>query len=163
MRFRNATINDLDKITALEAECFPPEEAADKYSFTERLKVFPNHFWLLEENGEIISLVNGCCSEETMISDEMYDDASTHDEDGHWQMIFGVMTAPAARHNGYASILLNKVIEKCKEQGRRGIVLTCKPEVMEFYKRLGFVNEGTSLSKHGGVKWNDMRLTFYEV
>lgn len=163
MRFRNASMNDLHQLVELEALCFPPAEAADIYAFKDRLQTFPNHFWVLEENGKIISMINGCCSEKPVISDEMFADASLHQEEGGWQMIFGLMTHPDYRHNGYASILLNKVIEKCKAQDRKGVVLTCKTELIGFYKRLGFVHEGFSLSKHGGAKWNDMRVTFFDL
>ena len=49
MKIRLASMQDLEKITELEAMCFPPEEAASRDSFQKRLDIFPNHFWLLEE------------------------------------------------------------------------------------------------------------------
>lgn len=46
MNIRTATLLDLDSISAVEAECFPAEEAATKDSFESRLRVYPEHFWI---------------------------------------------------------------------------------------------------------------------
>lgn len=55
MEIRTATINDLDAITNVEAECFPLEEAATYEEFQSRLEHYPDHFWLIiksnAENG----------------------------------------------------------------------------------------------------------------
>ena len=40
MRIRMATIDDLDAITSVEAECFPPAEAATKEEFARRIKAY---------------------------------------------------------------------------------------------------------------------------
>ena len=44
MLIRTATIEDLDAITAVEAECFPPTEAATRSDFKQRLAHYSNHF-----------------------------------------------------------------------------------------------------------------------
>lgn len=164
MKIRLATMQDLDKITELEAMCFPPEEAADRESFQKRLEIFPNHFWLLEEeNGrekQLISVINGMVTDIPVLVDEMFADADMHKEDGEWQMIFGVETRPEYRRKGYAGLLMNQVIEDCREAGRKGIMLTCKEELIPFYEQFGYINEGISMSKHGGAVWYDMRLSF---
>ena len=49
MRIRTAVMADLAAVTAVEAACFPEAEAAKEQDFFERLKVYPNHFWLLED------------------------------------------------------------------------------------------------------------------
>jgi len=92
--------------------------------------------------------------------DEMYADASFHNEQGAWQMIFGVNTLPEYRRRGLAERVLRRVIGDAKAQGRRGCVLTCKEALVHYYARLGFVSEGVSASVHGGAVWYDMRLTF---
>ena len=38
MKIRTATINDLEAVAAVEAECFPKAEAATKKEFAERIK-----------------------------------------------------------------------------------------------------------------------------
>ena len=77
-----------------------------------------------------------------------------------WQMIFGVNTIPEYRRQGCAEKIINKVISDAKEQGRKGIVLTCKQKLVHYYKKFGFKNEGISESIHGGAVWYNMRLIF---
>ena len=161
MRIRTAVMADLAAVTAVEAACFPETEAAKEQDFFERLKVYPNHFWLLEdEEGNLISFVNGLVTDEPSLQDEMYSDASFHNEQGAWQMIFGVNTLPEYRRKGLAGQVLQRVIADAREQGRKGCVLTCKEALLHYYAAFGFVNEGVSESVHGGVVWYEMRLTF---
>ena len=40
------------------------------------------------------------------VTDEMYKNAAMHDENGVWQMIFGVNTLPDYRKHGYAGKLI---------------------------------------------------------
>ena len=161
MRIRTAVMADLAAVTAVEAACFPEAEAAKEQDFFERLKVYPNHFWLLEdEGGKLISFVNGLVTDESSLRDEMYSNASFHNEQGAWQMIFGVNTLPEYRRKGLAGQVLQRVIADAREQGRKGCVLTCKEALLHYYAAFGFVNEGVSESVHGGVVWYEMRLTF---
>ena len=76
------------------------------------------------------------------------------------QMIFGVNTLPAYRNHGYAGELLKRAIADAKDQGRKGLVLTCKDRLVHYYAKFGFENEGVSESVHGNVVWNQMRLKF---
>lgn len=161
MQIRRATIDDLEAVTSVEAECFPPAEAASKEQLEERLLSYGNHFWLMFDGDKLISFVDGFVTDDKDLTDEMYADASLHNEEGMWQMIFGVNTIPAYRRKGYAGQLLEKMIEDAREQGRKGLVLTCKDALVHYYAKFGFVNEGvTENSTHGNAVWNQMRLTF---
>ena len=44
MNIRTATIKDLEAVTSVEAECFPPAEAATREELAERLKYYADHF-----------------------------------------------------------------------------------------------------------------------
>lgn len=160
MNIRNANIKDLNTITKIEEICFPPSEAASKKSFEGRLLNYPNHFWILEDDGKIISFINGLVTDEEHLEDEMYSDSSFHDENGAWQMIFGVDTVPEYRGRGCAGLLIKKMIENAKYENRKGLVLTCKENLVNYYTKFGFVDEGISESNHGGVIWHEMRLKF---
>lgn len=161
MVIRTATIKDLDAVTAVEAECFPPAEAATRKDFEGRLTAYGNHFWLMFEGEKLISFVDGFVTDQEDLTDEMYENAEMHDENGKWQMIFGVNTIPAYRKKGYAGQLLERAISDAKEQGRIGLVLTCKDKLVHYYAKFGFVDEGVSeKSTHGNVVWHQMRLTF---
>lgn len=160
MEIRTATMNDLCAIAAVEAECFPKAEAATKNTFTERLAVYPNHFWLLLDGEKLIGFVNGMVSNELHLRDEMYNNAKMHDEDGKWQIIFGVNTIPEYRRQGLAEKIIKQVIADARSQNRQGLVLTCKEKLIHYYSKFGFENEGISKSTHGGVAWYEMRLIF---
>ena len=160
MIIRAATIEDLAAVTAVEAACFPPAEAATEKDFAARLAVYPEHFWLLEQEEKIVSFVNGMVTDEAELREEMYADASLHNPNGAWQMIFGVNTLPEYRRKGLAEQVLRRVIADAKKQGRKGLVLTCKEALVHYYAKLGFTDEGISESTHGGVVWHAMRLTF---
>ena len=160
MLIRTATIEDLDEITEIEAECFPAAEAADREAFQQRLQYYGNHFWLLYEEQKLIAFVDGFVTDEPDLTDEMYENAALHDENGAGQMIFGVNTLPAYRRNGYAGKLLKRAITDAKNQGRKGVVLTCKEKLLHYYAKFGFEKEGISQSVHGNVVWYQMRLRF---
>lgn len=160
MLIRTATYEDLDAIAAVERLCFPPAEAASREAFADRLRHYADHFWLLFDGAELIAFVDGMVTDRPDLADEMYDDAALHQEDGAWQMLFGVLTAPAHRERGHAGQLLRRAIADARAQGRRGLVLTCKDALVPYYARFGFEDEGASASTRGGVPWHQMRLTF---
>ncbi len=161
MDIKHATKHDISAISEVEAKCFPPSEAASEMAFTERIESYGNHFWLMYENNKLIAFVDGFVTDESDLTDEMFANAAMHNENGAWQMIFGVNTLPEYRNNGYASELLRCAVDEAREQGRKGVVLTCKDKLLPFYARLGFVDEGiTDKSTHGNAVWHQMRIIF---
>lgn len=161
MKIRYAEIEDVAAIAAVEAECFPPAEAATEKEFAERVRYYGNHFWLMFEQEKLIAFVDGFVTDEPDLMDEMYENAAMHNENGVWQMIFGVNTLPDYRKHGYAGELIRRAIEDAKQQGRKGLVLTCKEKLLSYYAKFGFLDEGVSdKSTHGNVVWHQMRLTF---
>ena len=157
---QHATSADVEALAELEKLCFPPQEAASEDQLRERVARYGNHFYLLYEGERLVSFVDGPVVEETDLKDEMFSDPTFHTEDGAWQMIFGVNTHPDYRRRGLASRLIREMVRESREQGRKGIVLTCKVEKIPFYARLGFHDEGVSGSEHGGALWHQMRLQF---
>lgn len=161
MIIKYATEHDITAIAAVEAECFPPAEAASAEEFVERVHYYGNHFWLMYNDNRLIAFVDGFVTDKANLTDEMYENAAMHNENGAWQMIFGVNTLPAYRRRGYAGQLLRKAIADAKQQARKGLVLTCKDRLIHYYAKFGFVDEGvTDKSTHGNVVWHQMRLSF---
>ena len=160
MEIRTATFKDLDAVSAVEAACFPAAEAATPAEFAERLRHYGGHFWLMFDGEKLIGFVDGMVTDKADLSDDLYAQASLHDENGAWQMIFGVNTLPEYRRRGVAAALLKQAIADAKAQDRKGLVLTCKDKLVHYYAKFGFVSEGVSESTHGGVVWYQMRLTF---
>ena len=159
MIIRNAVPEDLPEIALVESLSFPAAEAGKKETIAGRLKIFPDRFRVAVEDGRIAACVNGMLTNEPDLRDEMYEDASLHDADGCWQMIFSVCTLPDCRGRGYASALLRRLIDDVRRERRRGLVLTCKEHMIGFYAALGFADEGISGSAHGGAVWHQMPLT----
>lgn len=120
MEIRTATMADLPRVAAVEAACFPAAEAATEADFAARLAVYPNHFWLLEQDGELISFINGMVSDEPdlrmrcmlmplcMMSRGLADDFR---REYH-------AAVPAA---GMAARVMERVIADAKAQGRNGL------------------------------------------
>ena len=160
MEIRTATLKDLDAVSAVEAACFPAAEAATPAEFEERLRYYGGHFWLMFDGEKLIGFVDGMVTDRADLIDDLYAQASLHDENGAWQMIFGVNTLPEYRRQGVAAALLKQAIADAKAQGRKGLVLTCKDKLVHYYAKFGFVSEGVSESTHGGGVWYQMRLTF---
>lgn len=159
MLIRMAKMSDVEQIAAVESACFPPAEAATRAEFEQRVRVYGEHFWLMFDGERLVSFVDGFVTNERDLRDEMYENAAMHDEAGQWQMIFGVNTLPEYRRRGLAEQLLRCAVSDARQQGRRGLVLTCKDKLVHYYARLGFVSEGISdKSVHGGATWYQMRL-----
>ena len=161
MTIKYATTEDIASIAAVEAECFPPADVATHKDFIERVKYYGNHFWLMYEEEKLIAFVDGFVTDEPDLTDEMYENAMLHNEAGALQMIFGVNTLPDYRRRGYAGKLIQCAIDDAKQQGRKGLVLTCKKKLIQYYAKFVFSDEGISdKSFHGNVVWHQMRLVF---
>lgn len=160
MLIRHATLSDVPLLAAVERECFPPLEAATPESLEERVATYPQSFWLLFDENKLISFVDGMITDTPDLADNMYEQAKLHQENGCWQMIFGVNTIPAYRKQGNAAQTIRAAIAETRVRGLKGLVLTCKKELIPYYAKFGFINEGISKSVHGNVVWYQMRLTF---
>lgn len=161
MVIKHASRKDISALTAVETACFPPAEAATEKEFIGRVQYYGNHFWLLYEGDKLLAFVDGFVTDEPDLTDVMYEDAALHNEQGAWQMIFGVNTLPEYRRHGYAGQLLRRAVADARQQGRKGLVLTCKERLLPYYAKFGFQDEGvTDKSTHGNVAWHQMRLSF---
>lgn len=133
MKITYAEEKDIAAIAAAEAACFPPAEAATEQEFVERIKYYGNHFWLLYDADKLIAFVDGFVTDEPDLTDAMYENACMHNENGAWQMIFGVNTLPEYRKRGHACELIRRAIADARQQGRKGLVLTCKERLIAYY------------------------------
>lgn len=159
-RIRTAVPEDLDMVAQVELSCFPAAEAADRKSLKERLEAFPQSFLVAEAEGKIIGFINGAVTDERTIADEMFEDISLHNPRGAYQSIFGLDVIEQYRRRGVAAGLMEAMIETAREQGRKGLILTCKDRLIHYYEKFGYVNMGLSRSVHGGAVWYDMILEF---
>ena len=160
MKIRQANKNDLKEIVKIEKICFPKAEAASEKDIDERFEVFGENFLVAEKDNKIIGFINGCTTDEPNLPDELYSNAKLHKPNGDYQTLFGLDVLPEYRRQGVAGKLLRSLIDLAKKRGKKGMVLTCKDHLINFYESNGFEFQGVSKSCHGGAKWNDMLLIF---
>jgi len=153
---RNVLSEDLEKVTEIEHICFPKEEAATKSALAYRIHTFPKSFFVALVDDRIVGHINGCCSNLAAICDELFEADGGHQPEGVNQMIFGLAVAPSFQKRGIAEALMNALLNAAKEAKRKQVILTCKAELLHYYEKFGFVNQGVSESTHGGALWYDM-------
>lgn len=117
---RKVTIDDLDLVTHVEATCFPPAEAATREAFMERLKYYAGHFLIAFDGDTPIGFIDGFVSDDEILTDEMFEDASLHNPNGAWQMIFGLNTMPEYRNRGVGGRLIEAFHRPCERRKAKG-------------------------------------------
>ena len=147
---------DLEALVTLENQCFPPAEAATREAFTYRIGAFPESFYVAEEDGRIIGIVNGCVTDSLVIRDELFEPEGGHNPNGKNQAIFGLLVDSAYRKQGVASELMRYFMDAARLAGREKMILTCKEHLIKYYGGFGYENQGVSESTHGGAVWYDM-------
>lgn len=153
---RNVQKADLENLLVIENDGFTIEEAATRDAFVERIQLIADTFIVAEKEGEILGYINGPVIHQLYITDDLFEEIRENPKSGGYQSILGVAVSQKARNQGIARVLINKMEELVKENKREGITLTCKQELVSFYEKLGFVNQGISESQHGGVSWYNM-------
>ena len=103
MIIRNASMQDLDILTYVEAVCFPEAEAATKKTMEDRLSVYPEYFWIIQDGENVIGFIDGPVVNQSAIIDEMFANTSMHDKNGLYQSVFGLSVLPEYRKKGCAS------------------------------------------------------------
>ena len=112
---RKVRPEDLNRIEEIEAECFPPAEAAVRESIVARIAAFPESFFVAETEGRIIGFINGCATNSLVIYDEIFHDTSHHIPDGENLSVFGLDVVPGYRLHGVAAKLMNHFIRSARE------------------------------------------------
>ena len=158
MEIRLAKEQDLIKLAEIERICFPAQEAATKQQFQQRFLAFPDCFLVAVIEGQIVGFIDGAMISTRFLIDQYYEDTSLHDFNHPYQSIFGLAVVPTFQHRGIAQKLMNAFIDLAFTRGKKGLVLTCKKELIDFYKQFGYSCLGVSQSIHGGVTWYDMFL-----
>ncbi|MDF2570111.1 MAG: acetyltransferase family protein [Sporomusa sp.] len=159
LTIRGVRPEDLDRVTEIEAVCFPAAEAAPRQSFKERIAAFPDYFLVAEADGVLIGFINGCITNSAVIYDELFHNTQHHIPDGKNLTVFGLDVVPEYRNQGVAAQLMNHFIQLAKNTDRRSVILTCKDRLVHYYESFGYINNGISGSTHGGSQWFDMTLS----
>lgn len=156
LKIRNVKIEDLPELVVIEHLCFTKEEAATKEAFEKRIQLIPDSFFVAEEDGVIIGLVNGPVIKTAFITDDLFSDIKENPATGGHQSILGLAVSPHFQKRGVAAALLTHLEEEARMKKRETITLTCKENVIRFYENFGYLKRGVSSSEHGGVIWYNM-------
>ena len=158
LTIRHVDPDDLTACHTIEARCFPPAEAAWTSSLRNRIENYPEGFLVAELDGRVVGQVNSGSTDKDDITDEEFKQLIGHDPDGHNIVIFSLSVHPDFQKRGIADRLMAEFIVHAREMGKSTIRLLCKEELIPFYARHGFRNDGLSNSTHGGVAWHAMSL-----
>lgn len=63
------------------------------------------------EDGEIAGFCNGCCADTDYLADALYHDATLHNPDGDYQMIFGLDVNPKFQKQGIGEALMRHMVK----------------------------------------------------
>ncbi|HEK9103045.1 GNAT family N-acetyltransferase [Bacillus pfraonensis] len=121
-----ATIDDVKRIMKLRnnIEEFPHTEQSEKI-LRQSLETNTGRTYYIEKKGEIVA------------------SASTSAENSLSGMVVGVCTHPDYRGKGYASLILQKMIQDFTQEGRTLCLFYNNPAAGRIYKWLGFKDIGT--------------------
>ena len=153
---RTAVPTDLEQCAAIEAACFPPEQAASREDLRRRLAAYPEHILVGVLDGKLVGYIMGPVIRQPYLTDEMFADTSCHDPCGDYQAVFSLAVLPDFQRRGFGRQLVLSMVEQAKREGRRTVTLTCRDFKVGYYASLGFHDHGVADSVHGGVSWHNM-------
>jgi len=158
--FRSIAPGEAEEAARVEAVCFPPNEACSRERMLARTATAPETFLVAIERatGRMAGFVDGIATDETVLRDEFFTDASLHRPDGRAVMILGVDVLPEFRRQGLAREMLRRYSLREAQRGRRMLVLTCLDDKVGMYERMGFRDRGESASAWGGERWHEMDM-----
>jgi len=158
--FRAVSPGETEEAAAVEAVCFPPNEACTLASMRKRIAKAQDLFLVAVDRrtGRIAGFLNGLATNEEVFRDEFFTDAELHDPAGKNIMLLGLDVLPEYRGQGLAKELVRRYREREKARGigRERLFLTCKQAKVPMYEHMGFTDHGISGSVWGGEAWHDM-------
>lgn len=157
---RLAREGDAEAAAALEAVCFPADEAATLEQVRFRIREAGAFFLLGFEagSGELVAFVNGTLTAHATLT---HDSMATHDPDGGTICVHSVAVAPRLRRRGVALSMLRAYERELRgsHAGRvRQALLICKERMQPLYLKAGYALVGPSPVVHGKDQWYEMRL-----
>lgn len=164
--FRFASGDDVDTIASIEADGYPPDEAASVESMRFRQEKAPGAFMVAVREGsdkdeQIAGYVCGTCSTSSRLEHESM---SNHVPNGKTLCIHSVCVQKDLMRKGLGSAMLKTylkhmpgALEHVKE-----CRLICKEHLVGFYTEAGFRLDGKSDVVHGKDPWFELSYFFDE-
>lgn len=156
--FRTIRQEEADQAVLIETICFPPNEACTEDMMRSRIAKVSDLFLVAEDTdtGKIAGFLTGLSTNETSFRDEFFWDADLYDPDGRNLMVLGLNVLPEYRGQGLARELVQRYLRRESERDRQVILLTCLPDKIKMYEKMGFHDLGLSKSTWGGEQWHEM-------
>lgn len=158
---RQVHSDEAEAAAKIEAICFPPSEACTLPIMRERVALAGDSFLVAidRETNQMIGFINGLCTNEWNLRDELFTDTSLHDPKGSNVMICSVSVLPEYRKQGIAREMMREFLHRQQAMGKKQAVLTCVPGKVKMYEKFGFTDRGESESTWGGEQWHEMWCT----
>ena len=156
--FRDIMPSEAAEAAKVEQICFPPNEACSAERIRERAEQVSDTFLVAFDrvNHTIAGYLMGLPTDEEVFRDEFFTDVSLRKADGRNVMLLSLCVRPEYRHQGLAGALMDHYMDREAEKGREKLVLTCLPQLVSFYRGMGFTERGQSASFWGGEHWMEM-------
>jgi predicted N-acetyltransferase YhbS len=151
---RKAKFEDLDRISEIEKQAFPPEEAASREKYEWRFQNYPDYFFVAEKDNKVVSVVCAIPTKLELINDDIFEMEKL--PFGKIAAVVSVMADKNHRGQGITGELIKYSLLKLKENGMETSCLTCKEHLINYYSKFGYELVGVSKSIHGGAVWYDM-------
>ena len=112
--FRNIKQNEAEEAAEIERICFPPNEACSKKHMKDRVAGIADLFLVAidKENGKMAGFLNGLATDDEILKDEFFTDASLHNPEGKNVMLLGLDVLPEYRSQGLARELVRRYLER---------------------------------------------------
>ena len=158
--FRNIKPDEADEAAEIERICFPPNEACSEQHMKDRVAGIADLFLVAidKENGKMAGFLNGLATDDEILRDEFFTDASLHNPEGKNVMLLGLDVMPEYRSQGLARELVRRYLEREWRRGRKEIILTCLESKVAMYEKFGFKDKGIAQSTWGGEEWHEMSV-----
>lgn len=135
MKMKNADLNELESLYQIEYKSFQ-NDAVSKEQLKKRIKDHHESFFVLYEKDKVISFLQGIKIDTDEITYDIVN--SNHSYGGNIFLLQTLATSYSYRHRGYASFLLNSVINTYKNEGIKKIILVCSESLKTFYEKFDF-------------------------
>ena len=159
LKFRSATLADVDRCYAIEINAYEGDEAATREKIATRIAQYPQGFMCLENEGQVIGFINAGCAWDVVMSDEEFKELIGHDLAAPNVVIMSVVLDPAYQGKGYSTLMMQQFIKLMKQMDKHTIHLMCKTHHVDLYKKFGYQYIKPSASDHGGMAWHEMLMT----
>lgn len=131
--YRQVETTDLPQIDQLEAEAFQMKLDQVEQEMAPRVSAYPETFIVAEDHSQVVGYIFGPASAQRYLEDKLYYENKANAGAAPYQAVLSLVVAPAYRHHGIATNLLQAMSVRAHHDHRRAISLTCAADLIEFY------------------------------